>query len=76
MFGFNSWLITNTQLYFADQLLDKDWRRYNAYGLLDLSNLLNAIVLSDKIFTLPGFHTEIKNKLQHEGGSVHLTISL
>jgi len=63
-FSSNAWLITNTQLYFSDHLLKYDGRDYNAYGLLDLSNLLNAIVLSDNLVTLPGENNKIKINLK------------
>jgi hypothetical protein len=49
----NTWLISNSQLYFADSILSENLG-LNMYSLFDLFNLLEAILLADKIITLPG----------------------
>jgi hypothetical protein len=57
----NTWLMTNTHLYFADFILTEkiELDMFNMYSLFDLSNLLEAILLADKIVTLPsGDNTE------------------
>ncbi|MGB9167416.1 MAG: hypothetical protein WCB31_00645 [Nitrososphaeraceae archaeon] len=57
----NTWLISNSQLYFANSIVnEKDNsikeknRSLSPYSLFDLSNLLECILLADKIITLPG----------------------
>jgi hypothetical protein len=49
----NTWLVSNTTLYFSDRLLNGEMP-INIYGLFDLSTLSEAILLADKIVTLPG----------------------
>lgn len=51
----NTWLMTNTHMYFADYVLTENIEldMFNMYSLFDLSNLLEAILLADKIVTLP-----------------------
>jgi hypothetical protein len=63
----NTWLTSNSQLYFADSILTKDLP-LNAYSIFDVCNLLEAILLADKIITLPGngFENETAKKLRKE----------
>lgn len=63
----NTWLTSNSQLYFADSILTKDLL-LNAYSIFDLSNLLEAILLADNIITLPGngFENQTAKKLRKE----------
>lgn len=62
------WLISNTQLYYADKILTPKAYQ-NMYSLFDLSNLVEAIILSPKIITLPGqaIGTSTSTFLEHEG---------
>lgn len=49
----NSWLTSNSHLYFADRLLHTK-SPLNAYGIFDLAKLSEAILLAEKILILPG----------------------
>jgi hypothetical protein len=55
----NTWLVSNSSLYFADRLLQGDFP-VNAYNIFDLSKLSESLLLSDKILTLPGRGTQIE----------------
>lgn len=58
-FTANTWLISNSTLFFTDQLLN-DGIPLNAYSIFDLSKLTEAILFSDKILILPGKGTRSK----------------
>ena len=55
----NTWLISNSSIYFADGLI-RGSIPINAYNIFDLSKLSEALLLSDKIVTIPGRGTEIE----------------
>jgi hypothetical protein len=65
----NTWLISNSQLYFSSKILTGELP-LNVYSLLDLSNLLESILLADEIEVLPGrgLENDITDKLK----SIHL----
>jgi len=66
----NPWLITNSQLQFADDLLsERPLDKLSVYGLVDLSNLIQAIVLSDKLAVLPGLNdvNHVRDRLKEKG---------
>ena len=54
-YGSNSWLISNSSLYFANSVL-KTGEKINPYSIFDLSKVSEAILLSEKILTLPGYN--------------------
>lgn len=51
--GPNRWLISNSSLYFSNNLVNKG-QKVNPYSLFDLSKVSEAILLSEQIITLPG----------------------
>jgi hypothetical protein len=66
----NTWFTTNSHFFFADGLLNGDDNLVplNVYSLFDLSKLSEAILLAEKIVTLPGMGTynETARKLKDE----------
>ena len=50
----NTWLMSNTQIYFSNNLLFGE-AIPNMYSLFDLSNLIEGIILAERIVTLPGY---------------------
>ena len=64
----NKWLITNSQLYFANRILSSQSKTIDVYGLVDLSYLIQSIILADKLITLPGHNNHpLQRKLKEIG---------
>lgn len=68
MNNINTWLVSNSSLYFADRLL-QGLLPVNAYNIFDLSKLSECLLLADKIYTLPGRGTEIELYEQLKNGT-------
>jgi len=61
----NTWLVTNTSLFFADQLLEGTYKyKVDFYRVSELSKLSEAILLADRIVTLAG--GELDTMYMHE----------
>jgi hypothetical protein len=62
----NTWLVSHSQLYFANLALSRK-NGLNMYSLFDLSNLVECILLADKIITLPGRNAEKNDRGSAQG---------
>jgi hypothetical protein len=73
--GHNCWLLSNSQFYFSEKLLNGTWP-LNVYSLTDISNLMHAILFADKITTFlgAGCNTSISKELRQENILVELDV--